>query len=128
MKKVVKHKTAIELKQAGFPQPKPAFGQIWYDSDGTPCVVFTETGDFVTNDGTVFSPLSTDNLYFAPDATEILNNIPLKSLTFFPGDGIDDPWWQVEFFDEIKPTGNMLAEHANPAEACAATWLSLIKK
>jgi hypothetical protein len=38
--------TALALQQAGFPQPRPAFGQLWYNLDG-PMLILSEKDGFI---------------------------------------------------------------------------------
>ena len=76
-------KTALRLKDKGFPQPEPAFGQIWYDKAGD-CFVVTHIAKnqlgIVFEDGLreVWSP-SEELLYsegcFAPTALDILRHL-----------------------------------------------------
>jgi hypothetical protein len=131
MKNITTFETARALKEVGFPQPEPEYLQVWYE-EFNPFVEgwSREDSRHIIGIGRFeiwHEDFDMSEYYFAPTATEILKQMPMKSLTFFLGDGIDDPWWQVEFFDEIEPNGTMLAEHTNPAEACAAAYLEIKK-
>jgi hypothetical protein len=117
---VVSFETAKKLKEAGFPQPEPAFGQVWYKSAGSPIIVTSgwEAGfAFVgprsaMTQTTYMKRFQEQNGVFAPTATDILRHIHLNELIYYDdelgfalGGGIGD-------FDH------------NPAEVCAEAYIS----
>jgi len=123
---MVTRQTAIRLKNAGFPQPAPAMGQIWFDPFGDARFVrgrgcaFTlfnlNTG--VVNlllDGSTFW----DEAVFAPTVTDIL---PLLPTTYRIGAGGGDfvVW---EMVDEDTDYASVF--HNNADEAAALAWLDI---
>ena len=76
--------TAKRLKEAGFPQMEPEFGQVWYDTNEMPCLIFE--GDSMKNVWTacpgrdygqrVHVGTLKRNYTFAPTATDILRELP----------------------------------------------------
>lgn len=131
----VSHQTAIALRDAGFPQPEPAPGQVWYNHFGE----FWITGSDPNNILPLFSisagvtwGLSAKTiqttLIFAPAAPDILREL---------GDGyrlccLDWRSWIVEkekytsFEDqayEYVVESYPIANDENPAEVCAKAWL-----
>lgn len=135
MKNVTKFSTAFALKEAGFPQPEPAFGQIWYDEEGTAMLVFSKTGDFVTDDGTVFCAPDTlpsmvsmpglfSHLYSAPTAADILRELPDYALAY--DSESEEPYFYC--FDTLRRNPSQYpTKHTNPAEACAVEYLETKK-
>lgn len=85
---IVSFETAKRLKDAGFPQPPPAFGQFWYDDrdvlffvvesfDENPIPfngiwVIEKGGEVIHVNRGVFS----ESLIYAPSPTELLEKIP----------------------------------------------------
>lgn len=128
----VSYKTAVRLKEAGFPQPEFDFRQVWYaknDADGKlglvpiPCCAWQGEHPFLVDvDGQVvyLSDIPAPDLVFAPTATEILRELPGVKLWFYPDQGFvcynivnnQDKWIEMD----------------NPAEACAAAWLAIHEK
>lgn len=115
---IVCRDTAQKMKDAGFPQPAPEFGQFWYDGDALNCIGF---GDFTIH----FPEMNMDGYVFAPTTTDILREIEGRSLTFFTDKNDEEIpfWWQIEYFDCINPESEMISTHQNPAEAAALAWL-----
>lgn len=155
MKDIISYKTALALKEAGFPQPKPEAGQVWYNNNGdaviylrsgfAPADGFVSIGDYFhlvydtsvnycvessirsSLDISIESFLS--NHCYASSATDLLRELPQMSLTYYFIEEADPSWWDVEFYDTITPEGQSLSEHpTNPAEALAAAWLEKNKK
>lgn len=124
---VVCRDTAQEMKDAGFPQPKPEFGQIWYSFSGKKMLFLY--ADFpawsMHEDGQYSSigVLNPDSLIFAPTATDILRALNCQhkhiySLRFEEG------VFHVEYtYRSIGEFPEIVSEHENPAEACAKPWL-----
>lgn len=102
----VTYETAVLLKEVGFPQPEPEFGQVWFSADRSPFVV----GGFDT-------PRFYDDLVFAPTATDIMRALPGLSMRFHS----HLKEWQTRY----KKNETRRA-HKEPAEACALAWLYFI--
>jgi hypothetical protein len=136
---VVSFETAKKLKEAGFPQPEPAFGQVWYESAGSPIIVTSgwEAGfAFVgprsaMTQTTYMKRFQEQNGVFAPTATDILRQIQQADewIRYYLEPETDEDGRacflvhredrRQEAFDLINVAGN-----TNPAEAVAATWLA----
>ncbi len=115
----VAHETARRMKDAGFPQPNPDEGQIWYNAAGTMYVVtysYGKTCDYVvrgSNNVWIERGLN-DGEVFAPTATDIMQHLPGWYLSFENG-----IWICSLQEDEF-----ILAEYrnSNPAEAAAEAF------
>lgn len=118
----VKYETATRLKDAGFPQPKPAPGQLWYKTifeGGTaqhiaPCVLLDFGGqivmqaiaprwDYPGNSG------FDKKAVFAPDAADILKLLPSDNRASFMHDAF---WveWDGGILHQTALYGSDLAE------------------
>lgn len=129
MKNNVFFETACKIKELGFPQPKPEFGQMWWYSqpgsgiDPELCVCsYSIREDMAVAerpDGTWDFLNEPDCWTFAPIATDILREL------WFGFDlkcGGNKKWVVCErSVDEI----NVVSEHENPAEACASVWMEV---
>ncbi len=110
--------TAKKLKALGFPQPKPAPGQVWYEQDGT-AVFMIEINSFTGlvhgSNGVRYGGKASEVLTFAPTAPDILKQIAHEyTLAYVP----EDKQWFCCTTDE--ETGNLTGHMSkNPAEACA---------
>ena len=122
MKNITTFETARALKTAGFPQPKPEFGQIWYGPDGVACT-FVEGLYWVCGDGDVFDPPDLSEMTFAPTAPDILREVGggdiglycfNKAFSVIQKGFYDDPYEDYPEFTD-----------SNPAEACALAWLEM---
>ena len=127
MKDIVSFETALALEKAGFPQPEPEAGQLWYTQKGTACICLKVVPGWITfafpGDRDTYDTRP-GQVTFAPSVTDLLRELPQMSLTFYSIGPNDDEWWMVEFYDAITPEGQVLSEHPNnPAEALAAAWL-----
>lgn len=72
MKDYVDFQTAVALRDAGFPQPKPGFGQVWYLEHNQKPVLIGSAEGFVTNFyDRVFAPRLGDFLFDHKDLGEI---------------------------------------------------------
>lgn len=118
----VSFETAKRLKEAGFPQPLPQRGQIWFFKNGVGMVVTcggdlldVEMCDYVTASGTLYlNRYLNDGEVFAPMATDILRHLPGHALT------IEGDLWVIF---EIE-TGYYISDwNENPAEAAAQAWI-----
>lgn len=119
--------TAIRLAQAGFPKPQPANGQIWYCRDGSGSFVVTgadgvgQRCDYQyigSRDAPFIDRFLNDGEVFAPAATDILREIPTKSLRW------NGSIWLCYYEEELgEPFYG-----ASPAEACALAWLAVHAK
>lgn len=125
MSDFVSFEIAKRLKDAGFPQPKPAFGQAWYDGISGTIFLVVETfddnpepfngiwiiekgGDIQHAERDMF-----DGFLYAPTITDILRELPGACLR----------WNGSEFL--CKYRGESYSE--NSAEATAKMWI-VIKK
>jgi len=119
MKNHVSFETAKRLEAAGFPKPKPEFGQAWYDEDGA-YVIGSVSGKLICGswqDGDSFSDASMDGDIFAPTVIDIL-----QELDGYVTDG------ETCYF--VNAANELVNEYLpkNPAEAAAAAWLSINEK
>lgn len=119
--------TAKKLKESGFPQPSPKFGQVWYDPYGMPAVVLsTKPLRFGDEGGQSWSGKNRfGEMIFAPTATDILRELPRNwMLWFYEGSEIENPAWEVGKYERGDGFDDQ-ESNSNPAEACAAAWLKL---
>ena len=76
MDNIVSFETAKRLKEAGFPQPEPQRGQVWYSKHRAEYLVYNvdEFGADYSCGSLSFvgRSLSADDCVFAPTATDIL--------------------------------------------------------
>lgn len=129
MKNHTTYETARALKEAGFPQPEPEFGQVWYDNDGY-AFICLDDGYMVSSPGTVFCPGDLGDMFYAATVTDILREIELYfqrmpgysveiSLTPLIGEFVCRVFEDLPF-DGMKP---IQCFDVNPAEACASAYL-----
>jgi hypothetical protein len=139
---VVSFETAKKLKEVGFPQPEPAVGQAWWIEIGTDGTVPPALIQIIPNqielarlaeihfDGISildsfrsFYGGGSDGYYFAPTATDILKEASNNMMIGY------SPFGGFEVYTNHRCLVNGIpdAQHANPAEACAAAWLELKK-
>lgn len=142
---IVTFETAKRLKEAGFPQPEPTFGQIWYNGAEAFVVVKfcraeewsvcpLRSADWVRTFSAAFQhPLTFGDPLFAPSATDILRELGERyHLVCVGGKN-----WIIEreistsfedsFYGYVTETAP-IENHENPAEACALAWLQLNSK
>lgn len=136
MKNTVTFETAKRLKEAGFPQPEPEFGQFWYHNAGLQIAIMESNdagghiGKFIRFFGTVNGSLREKSFFsvsimkifmkdacFAPTATDILKEIPFVSLSF----EVYETRFEFRVWEGLK----LIAKHENPHEAAALAWLSI---
>lgn len=132
MKNTVTFETAVRLKEAGFPQPVPDFGQTWLAEKET-IILGGKSKAFPTrrlcvSDGSsdlVFTDeWISENMVFAPTATDILAELP----DFFyirKGTYNGNPIFTI-FEERMPDVPSMLVskwvDH-NPHEAAALPYL-----
>jgi len=123
--------TAKRLADAGFPQPAPERGQIWYSESGAKYRIHINnndgTVDYLSESDIVYLHLcrflEADNCVFAPTAMDILKELPGCGLSFEA-----DTW--VAYTDQgtYRDPEIVSFVHKNPADACAAAWFYENKK
>jgi hypothetical protein len=122
MSNFVTYETALRLRAAGFPQPEPKAGQMWYDPYKTEMVItfvdewhvnlvpLTEEVNFTEEYQRRHFPVP---YLFAPGPAEILREL--------------GPDYQCGMQGTYYWCGRMPSQYAsveeNMAEACAAQWL-----
>ncbi len=133
MKDIVTFEKAVRLKEAGFPQPKPDFGQVWHNPDFGLFVVggkwFADNREYkIFYPGTGKTVLKSEARFlecaFAPTATDILRQMPnffyIRKYKY----GTD----VFSVFNEKTDDSDIQIAHGvneNPAEAVAEAWLKL---
>lgn len=136
MKDIVIFETAVRLKEAGFPQPTPEFGQEWYNPEYGLFVVgfidapYARATIIYNNKSCVFSknlPNFSDCV-FAPTATDILRELSSDCVlgTKKLGGWICGSWRLISS-DHMKFFVAGMHDEA-PAEAPAEAWLKLNEK
>lgn len=123
MKNVVSLDKAKELLQAGYPQPDPEFGQVWYDPDNSLVIVMNHSEEsgftrFCGEDGRGYSDkVGYSDFVYAPTSDELLKSMP----------------WAYASFDEkqnLFVVGSAelernpdIQDNENLAEALATVWI-----
>lgn len=130
----VSFETAKKLKEAGFPQPEPEVGQVWYDEDGNMVWIrglrensysSRRTASFVGElKGGGMSTCTAEEMaeagwVFAPTATDILRELP-----FGRGLHFDAGFFSVRVLRLNDSELIVDSVHENPAEACAPAYLA----
>jgi len=124
MKPCVDFHTAIPLKESGLRPPTLDSGQFWYTEAGRITFIDEDGEDFFIYSGEnglnvrtpKSSPLSTERIYFAPTAIDIINQMPGLEITKV-GD---------TFICTLRTNeGIKIFRDKHPAEACAKAWLEL---
>lgn len=126
---IVSFETAKKLKAAGFPQPEPEFGQVWYsDIFKTKWLVGLErlpnglvvgkTVKIKIEEVGIWEQESGAYGVFAPTAIDIYPklNFDFRLAPMPKG-------WQVN----RASNGELISRHENPAEAAAEAWLEVKK-
>ena len=106
--------TARRLKEAGFPQPQPAFGQIWYDKGGRHLSMHD-----IKEPDELARHFREKGFAFAPTATDILFALGSDVYLTRSYRGGFDVYLTFRNLEDGCPD----ATHENAAEACAAAWL-----
>lgn len=119
---IVSFETAVKLKEAGFPQPEPEVGQMWYDNGGNAYVIFYRRAYSVFAAPIdwgygVTRKFDVKKCTFAPGPAEILLELPGHDLYFVDGGFEVNFKNHSTFSDEWYNNGNA-------AEACAAAWMA----
>ena len=130
MKDIVTLETALRLRDAGFPQPTPEFGQEWYNREYGLFVVgfidapYARATIIYNNRPSVFSKNlpNFSGCAFAPTATDILQQLRDGSKIII----MDKKFlcYSPDFEHGIDHPGTPIND--NPAEAVAEAWLSLL--
>lgn len=129
----VTFETARRLKEAGFPQPAPDLGQVWYYNGGG----FLQVVEFDNEQnmpiiyafGSAYYERRPywNQLIFACAATDILKELPgYYLIRYGPHDMPNLPMGFA--FGCINPSRNTSWNDDNPAEACALAWLAIHEK
>ena len=133
--------TAVRLKDAGFPQPAPQFGQLWYDEDQD-VIAVVGAGDPWDDDAHGVFQLVWSVAKSSADGVFETNNVEMAKWAYCPTDSdllkaLGQKY--VLWFDEspkvsqwfCAETGNLPSEAGrpfggkSPAEACAEAWLAM---
>ncbi len=120
MKNIVSFETARALKEAGFPQPGPEWGQFWCNQHGETRSLTISMLEKFQSDGydlMTFAPTATDILIYLPGKMLVpekeTDSVPAKNFGIFYMDDRARDDWETKHW------------HTNPAESCAAAWLDL---
>jgi hypothetical protein len=105
---VVTFETAKRLKNAGFPQPDEIGLKVYYNILGA--------------ENTCLAGRLIHGQIFAPSATDILKEF------FAPEDDGPFLYWSGQNRFWVCDFDIYTFDHENPAEACAAAWLSIHEK
>ena len=141
MQNHVTFETSVRLKEAGFPQPEPEAGQIWYDPKDEKAFFVIEVNEELRDvywatvgeygDEGKFNANQMGLFVLAPTAADILRE--LKRLV---GEHIEvqmetyEKEFVVRMFEDL-PFGNfdtVLETNEDPAEAAAQAFLNLEAK
>lgn len=128
MKNTVSPPTAQRLKAAGFPQPEPEAGQVWYEGQKAYVLGKIEQRQLhgVYLDGECFEACDINAMrddIFAPTATDILAqlgdnyNLTICSQFFRVEQMKADEYFVINYW-----------QSDNPAEAAALAWLEIHEK
>lgn len=131
MKDIITYKTAVRLKNAGFPQPEPEAGQLWYLQSGIIAWVAKKRpfDQFLLCDelGEPFIAMYLvfgEDLVFAPTATDIFRKLPRYSSI-----------QMVEYEGSAMPVCEAIINNAYQSfieesiiESAAAAWLKTNEK
>jgi hypothetical protein len=127
---LLSYETAKRLKEAGFPQPVPEVGQVWYNAIGYPFIIVRNMGGvFVCcslRDGNLSNEIKGSDILsacsFVPTPTDILRELGFEFQGYFAA--------IVNEFVCLQDgaPGVKSWQHENPAEACAMAWLYINEK
>ena len=140
MKNVVTFETAKRLKEAGFPQPEPERGQVWYLPNSVPAYCYgkcagdsgpfylfmysEEKGLEVYSRNLVKWSSEINEISFAPTATDIMWHLPSDYELYYSERNED---FVLHIRDERNEISDFFHDQ-NPAEAAAAAWLEIQKQ
>ena len=130
MKNVVSYETAVRLKNAGFPQPEPEAGQLWYmigfDTPRLAIVGLWGTVDkrpvYRYLDANTWDFPDERESTFAPTATDILRELGGDNGLFSILGGFEV--WRVR----VGYREEFIYRNDSPAESAAAAWLKTHEK
>ena len=127
MDKVI-FETAKRLKESGFPQPKFAAGQFWYDKDGQLLLVYGVGGhgivffvDVISKRDLMFK--NRGQFIFAADPISILREMPSNFALVYDW---NLHWWtcfSVTTYISVKTNE---VDRSNSAEVAAGIYLGLL--
>ena len=113
----VTYETAVRLKEAGFPQPRPQLYQAWYWFDAG---VRSALPYILTRS---YSKIGEGDV-FAPTADDILRELPGFAICY-----LEDFAANMVFCVFLRRHPEQFpTHHENPAEACALAWIEFHKK
>lgn len=103
MKNVVTFETAKWLKESGFVQPVPEFGQVWYGINGAQCLCIGNV--FIDKFHNRWTVLDVLRFVFAPTATDILEQLPNRTykIGYIKRDDAEDiAAWLVDWTEAVE--------------------------
>lgn len=117
---------SFDLKEAGFSQPEPEFGQMWWHPDGGLHVVITTKGlhtftRYLKNgwpETGAFNKQAMEEMAFAPNSVDILAEMPYGTHIKQNQDTLWYVWFMVGFVRNYK-------YDENPRNAAAKAYLAL---
>lgn len=136
MKNVVSFETARALKDAGFPQPEPEAGQVWYDIYEYKYMILDDpigphgniTSVWVFPDDSQFAVTTSiflkDHCVFAPTVTDILSELG-DNYGIFAGCNSPFTVAKVNTYREVEYL--RYSYNTNPAESGAAEYIKIKK-
>lgn len=118
--------TAKKLQESGFPQPAPAYGQVWYAMNGNPflvCNVENGQAGIVGPSGQTWIGryLNDGDMVYAPTATDILKELGSRYVL----QNVNEDMFICK---EGMPRLGQLGCKVNAAEAAAIEYLKKKKK
>lgn len=119
--------TAARLKAAGFPQPEPQAGQVWYSEIGNPFIIANAEGEivcgvFLNRNMHGFVDNFGNRATFAPGVADLLRELGLE----YDISTIGDQYIVIRRNEKDEILKDWVND--NPAEALAAAWLELREK
>lgn len=141
---ITTNETSKRLKEAGFPQPDFATGQLWYNSHGALSFIGKkELGDdgktyfFCTSIDTARTermiPIK-DGAFYAPSAADVLRELGDRYyISVNKGWDVSSLWKEIcDQYDEhlkvVTFTVKLISEHKSIAETAASAWLAINEK
>jgi len=123
MKNHTTPQTAFRLKAAGFPQPKPEFGQVWATET---MYQFSVDSDWGLNGVQAYFPDATGRKIVRIDTSAYCPSIQ-DFLEQMPGAVIKTTGGHYGLFFNEGSSDEIVFTDANLLEACALAWLSIQK-
>ena len=128
MNNVTTFETSQRLKAAGFPQPVPEFGQVWYVPESEEQYICIKPANLLDRTFAFMKPNGCGNLFFAkeivfaPTATDILRELGFEYSICYAT-------YEFMITKEVKTSNIVFTRNPdNPAEAAALAYLSLHEK